>query len=284
LHRSPEVAAITNIAPDHLVDYGGSFEDYAAAKRRILDFQRADDWAVLNWDDPTLRRWGAGAEARLFTFNLAHSMEPGAYVRRGALTVRYRGQERPVMASDDLALPGAHNIANALCAIALGALHDVEADDMARALRAYRPGPHRLERVAEIAGITWVNDSKSTTPASTVAAIRAFGGRRLILLAGGKDKGLPSEELIEAMRLHVATLVAFGEWGPALAATATAGRVGEVRVAKGLPEAVELAAGLAQPGDVVLLSPAGTSFDQYPSYAARGEHFKTLVGELGREP
>ncbi len=280
--RSPHVGAVTNLAPDHLVDYGGSFERYIAAKKRILDFQGEDDWAVLNWDDATLRRWGAAATAQLFSFNLAHRMEPGAYLWRGQLTTRYQGREQTVLPAADLTAPGAHNVANALCAVAIGTLSGIGAEDMAQALRAYRPGAHRIETVAEIRGVMWVNDSKSTTPASTVAAIQAFSGRPLILLAGGKDKELPLEPLLAALQNHVQRLIAFGEWGPALAEAAAARGV-SAQVVKGVAEAVEAAAAQAKAGDVVLLSPAGTSFDAYPSYAKRGEHFIQLVRELAHQ-
>ncbi|MFN8499983.1 MAG: UDP-N-acetylmuramoyl-L-alanine--D-glutamate ligase [Anaerolineae bacterium] len=278
--RSPHVSAVTNLAADHLVDYGGSFEDYIAAKKRILDFQTADDWAVLNWDDPILRRWGALAQGQLFAFNLSHSMEPGAYVKKDVITIRHDGRERPVMPVADLGVPGAHNLANALCAVAIGAIQGVAPDAMAAALRAYRSGPHRLEQVAEIGGVTWVNDSKSTTPASSVAAICAFPGRPIVLLAGGKDKALPLDDLLAAIRQHTRALVTFGEWGPSLAAAARAAGAAEVHEGGSLSDAVALAAGLARPGEIVLLSPAGTSFDAYPSYAARGDHFKTLVKGL----
>ncbi|MFN8472030.1 MAG: UDP-N-acetylmuramoyl-L-alanine--D-glutamate ligase [Anaerolineae bacterium] len=278
--RSPNVSAVTNLAADHLVDYGGSFEDYIAAKKRILDFQTADDWAVLNWDDPILRRWGALAQAQLFSFNLSHAMNPGAYVKKGSITVQREGVERPVMPVADLAVPGAHNLANALCAVAIGTIQGVEPEAIAEALRAYRSGPHRLETVAEIGGVTWVDDSKSTTPASSVAAIRAFPGRSIVMLAGGKDKALPLDDLLAAIRQHARALVTFGEWGPALAAAARDAGVSDVREGGSLPDAVSLAASLARPGEIVLLSPAGTSFDAYPSYAARGDHFKTLVKGL----
>ncbi len=279
VQASPHVGAVTNLAPDHLVDYGGSFERYIAAKKRILDFQRADDWAVLNWDDPLLRQWGAQAEAQLFAFNLGHALEPGAYLKRGVLTTRYQGQEKAVLRADELHVPGQHNVANALCAVAIGTLQGVEPEAMARALQGYSAGPHRVQTVRERDGVQWVNDSKSTTPASTVAAVQAFPGRRIILLAGGKDKGLPLDDLVKAVQKSVARVVAFGEWGPALAEAVQPTGVA-VETARGVAEAVEMAARLAQPGDVVLFSPAGTSFDAYASYAARGEHFIQLVGSL----
>lgn len=276
---SPHVGAVTNLAPDHLVDYGGSFERYIAAKKRILDFQRADDWAALNWDDPLLRQWGSQAEGQLFSFNLSHAMEPGAYLHKGKMTVRYQGQTHIVMPAAALAAPSNHNIANALCAIAIGTIHEVDPADMAQALVGYQVGPHRIQTVAQVRGVTWVNDSKSSTPASTVAAIRAYAGQRIILLAGGKDKDLPMDELVAAIRQYVTTVIAFGEWGPALADAAKTSGV-SVYIAKGVPQAVEQAAALAKAGDVVLLSPGGTSFDAYTSYAARGDHFIQLVNEL----
>ena len=279
LDRSPHVAAVTNLAPDHLVDYGGSFDEYIAAKRHILDYQTEGDWAVLNWDDPILRQWGAAAAAQPFAFSLAHRMEPGAYLWQGHLAYRRDGVEHTVMPAAEMPAPGLHNVANALCAVAIGALHDVPAETMAGALRGYKTGAHRLEPLGMVGGAEWVNDSKSTTPASAVAAIRAFPNRRVILLAGGMDKGLPIDELLQAIGQRVAALVAFGAWGPSLAEAAQTAGV-PVAVATGVAEAVEAAARLARPGDVVLFSPGGTSFDAYPSYARRGEHFTQLVREL----
>lgn len=286
LDESPWIAAVTNIAPDHLVDYGGDYTAYQAAKRRILAFQTRDDWAVLNADDPTTRAWTAACRARAALFSRGDVPGDGAFVREGHMMVRWNGQEESVCAVRDLRVPGAHNVENALCAATIAALCGIDARAVGEALKHYTAGEHRLEFVGDWNGIAVYNDSKSTTPSSTVAAIRAFPNRSLILLAGGRDKGLPLDELAREIVGNVKYLIAFGEAAETLVQAVgrrtekrpfRKAQDGRWRVATTLDEAVEMAVRLARPGDVILLSPACTSFDAFRSYAERGQRFKELV-------
>jgi UDP-N-acetylmuramoylalanine--D-glutamate ligase len=276
LDTSPWIAAVTNIAPDHLVDYGGDYAAYQAAKHRILAFQTPEDWAVLNADDPTTRAWATTCRAGPLLFSRSEVPGDGAFVREGRIVVRVGTAEEPICGVGDLRVRGAHNLENALCATAIAALCGIAAQDIGQALTQYTTGEHRLEFVGEWRGIAVYNDSKSTTPSSTLAAIRAFPDRPLILLAGGRDKGLPMDELARAIARQVRHFIAFGEAAETLVG-AVEGQGGRGHRVPTLDEAVELALRLARPGDVVLLSPACTSFDAFQSYAERGRYFKALV-------
>ncbi len=286
LDESPWIAAVTNIAPDHLVDYDGDYRAYKAAKRRIIDFQSRHDWAVLNHDDPITRAWLAACQAQPFPFSRRTVLDHGIFVRDDALVVRHHEDEAIICRIDALQARGAHNVENALCAAGIGVIVGIPAEDMAAALVAYKPGEHRLEFVGEWNGIEFYNDSKSTTPSSTVAAVRAFPGRSVILLAGGRDKGLPWDELSQVVNESCKEVIVFGEARDMLEqifSTPESRPAREVRrklsikSCETLAQAVETAIQDAESGDVVLLSPACTSFDAYESYAERGRHFKHLV-------
>jgi len=290
LDRSPWIACITNIQPDHLVDYGGSFEAYQAAKRRIVAYQGHGDWSVLNLDDPITADVARSVRGRLFPFSRRLEPDQGAYVRAGRIAFRRGRREESVCAIDELKLRGEHNLENVLAAVAIGALCEIPAARMGEAVTQFMAGEHRIEFVREWRGVSFYNDSKSTTPASTLAAVRSFPGQPIVLLAGGRDKGLPWSELAQAIQARVRYLIAFGE-----AAALIADEMSRVTTAIKLPSqpggtVVERAESLeaafaraievAQPGDVVLLSPACTSFDAFNDYAERGRRFKALVEQL----
>ena len=289
LDESPWIAAVTNIAPDHLVDYDGDYRAYKAAKRRIIDFQSQDDWAVLNHDDPITRAWLAACPAQPFPFSRQAVLSEGAFVRDDTIVVRCDDGEATICRTDEIQARGSHNLENALCAAAVAALVGISAEDIGAALTVYTPGEHRLEFVAEWSGVAFYNDSKSTTPASTIAAIRSFPDRPVILLAGGRDKGLPWDELARVVRTSCKEVIAFGEARDILeqAFAAPDSESPDQQVAgppikkcATLEQAVEVAVSDARPGDVVLLSPACTSFDAFESYAERGRVFKHLVGTV----
>lgn len=294
LDESPWIAAVTNIAPDHLVDYGGDYRAYKAAKRRIIDFQSHQDWAVLNHDDPITRAWLAACLAQPFPFSRQKVLGQGVFVRDESIVVRRNEGEAAICPANALQAPGLHNLENALCAAAIGALAGISTDDIGVALKGYSPGEHRLEFVGEWNGVQFYNDSKSTTPSSTVAAVRAFRDRPVILLAGGRDKGLPWDELARVVNESCKEVIAFGETRDILARVfavpasepAAGARVAPsaefrsgvtIKTCATLEEAFETAIGDAESGDVVLLSPACTSFDAFNDYAERGRYFKHLV-------
>jgi UDP-N-acetylmuramoylalanine--D-glutamate ligase len=282
---SPRVAAVLNIAPNHL-DRHKTMEAYIAAKQRILDFQDVEDVAVLGYDDPNARSLAAAVRGRLRFFSREREVARGAFLREGTLFLRLGSEAWPICRVEEVRLRGRHNLWNVLAAAAVAGSLGADIGAIREAVLTFSGVPHRLERVREVRGVLYVNDSIATTPERVRVALEAFE-EPIVLLAGGRDKGLPWEETAEVIARRVRVLIAFGELGDRIveAARAARARVDGVvlehleRVAT-LEEAVARAAGLAQPGEVVLLSPGGTSFDAYRDFEERGMHFRQLVEAL----
>jgi UDP-N-acetylmuramoylalanine--D-glutamate ligase len=279
--RSPQVAGVLNLTPNHL-DRHGTMDAYAAAKSNILRHQDAGDVAVLGWDDPGARALAPLARGRLACFSAEQPVDAGAYRDGEALIYRWEGQAQPVAPLDEVTLRGPHNVLNVLAAIALSGAAGAPPEAMRAGLRGFSGVAHRLELVAERNGVRWYNDSIATAPERVLAALQSFD-EPLVLLLGGRDKKLPWGDLAARVRERVKHVVVFGEAAALIAeALAQAGVPGE-RVTHGgnLAGAVALAARRAQPGDVVLLSPGGTSFDEFRDFEVRGERFRRLVERLG---
>jgi UDP-N-acetylmuramoylalanine--D-glutamate ligase len=298
---SPPIATILNITPNHL-DRHATMESYIAAKMHILDHQKPGDVAVLNLDNRVTRSVAEEAAARgqrVLWFGLEQAVDEGAFLQGDELVLRLAGRTEVLCRTKDLKLLGHHNLANSLAACALAAsvsmIHQPAARSMElpvealhRTLASFRGVEHRLELVRDQGGVRWYNDSIATTPERTVAALRSFDAP-IVLLAGGRDKHLPWDEMADLTWRKVRHLILFGEAASLIeramhdaqqAAPGTPYQTG-ISHAGTLQRAVELAARLAQPGDVVLLSPGGTSFDAYQDFVARGEHFRQLVRALG---
>lgn len=285
--RSPHVAAITNIAPSHMDRYP-TMEEYIALKRRIFAYQRPQDWAIFNLDDPVTRAMAEDTTARPLCFSQTQPVPEGAMVRDGWVVLRREGKERRVLPVAEVKLLGQHNLDNVLAACAAAMACDIESQDMARAVREFRGVEHRLELVAHIGDVAFYNDSIATTPQRTIAGLRSFS-QPIVLLVGGREKHLPLEELAKEVRYRCRAVVLFGEAAPLLEEAFTwgshdaqGGTPGLARAAT-MEEAVPVAWGLAKPGDVVLLSPACTSFDQFANFEERGRAFKALVAQLSRD-
>lgn len=280
---SPQVAAVLNITPNHL-DRHHTLELYAAAKARILDFQKADDVAVLNREDPgtwLLRQRVAG---ELMTFGLAEPQDgDAAYVSREAIWLRSAGHVQPVGPLSEVSLRGGHNLLNVLAACAIAACVGITPQAMREAIRDFRGLAHRLEFVRRVRDVDWYNDSIATAPERAIAAMRAFK-EPLVLLAGGRDKELPWEAFAEMACRRVRHLILFGEAADKIAAAIrnVPGWDASLSLERcaSLDEAVLAAARAAKPGDVVLLAPGGTSFDQFTDFEDRGDRFRQLVMEL----
>ena len=276
--RSPHVAAITNVTPNHLDRY--SWEAYVQLKRNLVAYQTGDDIAVLNYDNDVTRSF-SGATAATVHYTTADSTPApgdGAYLRSGIVTLRRDGDDVPVLPAADIPLRGSHNIENVLTATATAAACGIEPEAMAAAVRSFAGVPHRLEIVATRDGATWVNDSIATTPERTLAGMRSFT-EPLVLLLGGREKNLPLDEMAREAASRCRAVICFGEARDRLAAASRAAGAATDTAAT-LADAVALAARRAQPGDVVLLSPACTSFDAYDNFERRGEEFRALVGAL----
>ncbi|OGX40152.1 MAG: UDP-N-acetylmuramoylalanine--D-glutamate ligase [Omnitrophica WOR_2 bacterium RIFCSPHIGHO2_02_FULL_68_15] len=271
----PAIACVLNVTPNHL-DRHASFEDYAAAKRRLLTQQGRFGWAVVNADDPVCQAMASAAPGRRLEFSVQRPVR-GAYLADGALWLVLRARRYRVMAAEEIPLLGPHNTANALAAIAIGGLLGLDPDTMAAAIRRFRGLPHRLERVADWRGITFINDSKSTTVEAGLRALECCPGKA-VLIAGGKDKGSDFTVLRRPAGRMVRAAVLIGADAPRLASALEP--VVPVRRAGTLCEAVQTAVRLAQPGDWVLLSPMCTSFDMFQDFEDRGAQFTDAVRAL----
>jgi UDP-N-acetylmuramoylalanine--D-glutamate ligase len=282
---SPNVAAILNITPNHL-DRHGTMADYTAAKARILDFQTKENVAVLGRDDPGAWNLRDRVKGKLLSFGLSNlSIEQsGTYVSDGLYHLRDGDAYILLPIQNAIHLRGDHNRLNVLAAVTIGHAAGLSLDAMLEAIDSFHGVPHRLELVRELHGVKWYNDSIATAPERTMAAIRSFD-EPVVLMLGGKDKDLPWEDLAVLVRERVDHVVVFGQAAEKILGALAGPNSGEKRPysiqrSDGLQEAVRQAAELAEPGDVVLLSPGGTSFDQFNDFAERGEWFRKWVQEL----
>jgi UDP-N-acetylmuramoylalanine--D-glutamate ligase len=266
---APAVGTWLNLAPDHL-DNHASLAEYTAAKARIWAHQTPDQVAIGNADDPVVAAHLAAAPGRHVTFGLAHDAD---HHLDGDRLVLAGGQTLAAVGELHRAFP--HDLSNALAAAA-STLHGGGSVEGARAaLRSFRGLPHRVALVGESGGVRWFDDSKATAPHATRAAVRGF--ESVVLIAGGRNKGLDLTELAEESA-HIRAVVAIGEAAGDVAAAFDGRR--PVSTASTMDEAVDAAASLARPGDVVLLSPACASFDWYDSYAQRGDDYARAVRSL----
>jgi len=277
----PRIAVLLNVMPDHLDRYH-SMEEYTEAKLRIFANQGPGDAFVGNLDDPAIGALAEGDGAsripsRAYWFGLTPRRMTTLYVRRERITYApVTGDPRPVdiMPVSEIPLVGEHNVANVLAAILVGLAAGIEPEELRAGVRTFKPLPHRLQTVADVGGLLFVDDSKSTAPGSVVAALESFD-RPIVLIAGGKSKGAEFREMGAAIDRKAKAVVLIGEAGDEIAKSVRAAQI--VR-APSMEEAVRLARSLAQPGDVVLLSPGCASFDMFNSAEERGEVFARAVG------
>lgn len=311
IRRSPGLAVVTNLSPNHL-DWHGSFDAYEQAKQHIMRYQSPEGRVVLNADDERLRGWASLCPGRVAWFSMAGPVETGCYLRDSQVVFRdssgecdatgecgssgERGSsderdlvgesgppgERAVCSVDSLRLPGSHNVANLLAAVTAACLGGIPASVIRSVVESFRGVEHRLEQVAVINGVGYYNDSACTTPASTVTALRAFDAP-VVLIAGGYDKGTAFDEMASAAVRRARAVVLIGTTADTIERAirkdgATPAPV--VARADTLDDAVRQSAGLARPGDVVVLSPGCASYDMFTNFEERGQRFKEAVAAL----
>jgi UDP-N-acetylmuramoylalanine--D-glutamate ligase len=271
----PRVAVILNVTPDHL-DRHGSFEAYVAAKARILEHQRPDDTAVLAADDPVVAAMAEKARGRVWRFSLRHGASCEATLDAGAALVR-GGDVCARIPLELLRLRGSHNLENVLAALLCVTALGVDPERAARALPSFEGLPHRMELVRRRGEVAFVNDSKGTNVGAALRSLESFS-QPVVWIGGGKDKGLDFSALAPLAERRMRASVLIGEAAEKLSAVLDQ----HTRVYRepSIEAAVERAAELAQPGDVVLLSPACASFDQFRNYEDRGERFRAAVKAL----
>ena len=272
----PKIAVVLNVTPDHL-DRHRTLENYVDAKARIFENQGADDFTVLNEDDPTCAALAERTRAQVFWFSRQKEVKQGAWVRDGKILFRDGTGQREIMQVAEIPLKGAHNLENVLAAACAASLMGCAPEKIGQAVRAFKAVEHRLEFVATVRGVDYYNDSKATNVDATIKALESFpAGIHLIL--GGKDKGSDYTVLNDLLRERVTRVYTIG---------AAAGKIEsqlrnvEVVHAETLENAVRKASVAARPGEVVLLAPACASFDQFKSYEHRGKMFKEIVRGLG---
>ncbi|MBW3576465.1 MAG: UDP-N-acetylmuramoyl-L-alanine--D-glutamate ligase [Actinobacteria bacterium] len=270
----PAVGVLLNLAPDHL-DWHGDVAAYGAAKARLWQAQQEGDWAVGNLDDePSAALVRRHAPARVAWFSHTTVPELGVGVDGGRLVTQLPHRSGVVMDTGELGSAAPHHLANVAAAACAALLGGASPEPVADAARAYRPGRHRLELVADHGGVRWVNDSKATNPHAAAAALKAATtdhGRSVVWIAGGRRKGVDLAVLADELGC-VRHAVLIGEAAPELADIAAQADVAVTR-ARSIEEAVAVAADLTRPGDTVLLAPACASFDQFRDYAERGDRF-----------
>jgi UDP-N-acetylmuramoylalanine--D-glutamate ligase len=279
----PRISAILNLSPDHLDRYH-SMDEYGEAKFRIFANQGPGDTFVGNLDDPIIGELAEGESAhrvpaRAWWFSLAPHRMSTVYVRNERITFAPpMGDPRPVeiMPVSEIPLLGRHNVSNVLAALAIGLAADLDPAALRAAVRDFQPLAHRLQFVTEQGGIEYVDDSKSTNPGSVVAALEAFS-KPIVLIAGGKSKRTDFRAMGEAIRRRVKAVVLIGEAADEIASAIDSKNSAR---ANSMDEAVSIARSLAQPGDVVLLSPGCASFDMFANAEARGDAFARAATAL----
>jgi UDP-N-acetylmuramoylalanine--D-glutamate ligase len=285
--RSPHVACVLNVTPNHLDRY--TWDQYSALKLRILQFQTRDDICVLGLDDEVACSFATESPGRVVWFSSRRVPQgDGACLREGWVVWRKGTVESKLLPVDAIPLRGAHNVSNVLAAVAVAGAVGLDFAAIERAVRNFAPVPHRLELVRTVDGVSYYNDSIATTPERTLAGLAAFE-EPIVLLLGGREKNLPLDVLAKTAIERCRAVICFGEAAPLLeAALGAAARAvlpsGQPRAIERrgtLEEAVTVARASAQPGDVVLLSPACTSFDAYANFEERGEAFRRIVNSFG---
>lgn len=270
----PQIAVITNIYEAHL-DYHGSRNNYVAAKWAIQKNMTSSEYLVINWDSEELRRLSSQSNATIIPFSREMTLENGAYLSEG--TLYYRSEK--IIDAEELGVPGQHNIENALAAIAVAKVKNISNESIQVALTHFHGVPHRTQYVTTINDRKFYNDSKATNSLATEMALSGFNNEKVILLAGGLDRGNSFDELIPALR-GLKAVVLFGETKNKLAKTAKKAGINEILFTENVETAVPLAYKYSKAGDNILLSPANASWDQYPSFEIRGNKFVQAVEKL----
>ena len=274
----PKVAVVMNLTPDHL-DRHKTMEAYAAAKANIFKNQGPEEYLLLNKDDAIVAAMAAGAKSRVYYFSQQEILEEGIWLEDGNLVYRLdkNGAPQVLIPAAEIGIVGSHNWQNAMAASLAALLMGQQPEIIAERLRAFKGVAHRMEPVATIDGVLYVNDSKGTNPDSTEKALGSYGERPIVLIAGGRNKGSDMAVLVPLMRAHCRGVVLVGEaTGDFIDAFERTGYTAYV-CADSFEDAVAKAREMAQSGDVVLLSPACASWDMFDNFEQRGDLFKELV-------
>ncbi|MBP8612549.1 MAG: UDP-N-acetylmuramoyl-L-alanine--D-glutamate ligase [Candidatus Atribacteria bacterium] len=276
----PKVSVFLNLTEDHLDRYK-TMEEYFEAKKRIFMNQNETDFAVLNFDDVNLLELSKSLKPNVFFFSSKNLVEKGAFLYKDEVFFIKAKDKKPkkIIDRSNIRLPGLHNVENVLASITASMLLDVPVEIIKEGIETFKGLEHRLEFVRVLNGVTYVNDSKSTTPDSTIKALEAFN-QKVILILGGSSKNNSFKKLAELFDLHVKFLILLGETADEIERAAKLAQFDKYAKVNSLREAVDFAKSIAKSGDIVLLSPACASFDMFKNFEDRGEKFKEIVNTL----
>lgn len=282
MRKSPDVAVVTNVAPNHL-DVHKDMDEYIDAKKNVLAHQNAFSRTVLNDDNEITRGFASEVRGQYMHFSMTSPVSNGAWLAEdGTIYMAYRRMIAPIMNKDDIAIIGDHNVANYLAAIS-AVWGYAGADSIVKVAREFKGVEHRIEHVRTLNGVKYYNDSIASSPSRTIAGLKAFK-ERIILIAGGYDKHIPFEPLVPYIDEKVKILILSGPTAKKIEEAIKAQKLknNDLKIyhSSGMEESVKLAHELAVEGDIVSLSPACASFDAYRNFADRGNHFKELVNKL----
>ncbi len=275
----PKVSTIINITEDHLNRHH-TMENYINAKARVFKNQDKTDFTILNYDDSIVRDLGKNSNGNVLYFSIKEEVKQGAYLdKNNNIVIKVDGKELVLMNKSELSLPGNHNLENAMSAILMAYVLNIDTDVIIDTLRTFKGVEHRLEFVTNKDGIMFVNDSKGTNPDSTIKAITSYE-KPIVLIAGGYEKQSDFTEMIKYATKNVKALVLLGQTAEKIETTAKEHGIDNISKVEDMEAAVKKAYEIAESGDVVLLSPACASWDMYPNFEARGLDFKENIYKL----
>lgn len=272
---SPQVAIITNLTPDHL-DRHKTIENYLETKIRIFENQTKNDFLILNWDDPIIKKVGKRSKGRVLYFSRKEKVLEGAFLKDGFLTVSWNGKEEKVIKPEDIFIKGAHNLENAMCGVLAGIVKGIPIELIATALKEFKGVEHRLEFSGEYEGVHYINDSKGTNPDASLKALASYD-QPIVIIAGGRNKGNSFKEYAEVIKNKCKFAVLIGESKDEIKEELDKLGFQDYYLTDDFEEAVFKTLQVSKKGDVVLLSPACASWDMFPNYEVRGNKFKELV-------
>ena len=282
IEMSPHISIVTNIAPNHL-DRHKTMENYIGAKKAIIHYQQEDDYAIMNYDDPTLKKWEGESSGRHLWFSAASELEHGAFLKNNELIINHNSKRTVIPCSTQIKIKGIHNWQNIMAASYAAILMHADVESIKNAITGFTGLEHRLEHVNTINEVQYYNDSKATTPEAATAGIKAFDNPT-ILIAGGYDKQVSLHQFaLECVRNTKCVILIGGtaETIQKLIQDIKGEKIKpDVYMAASLDESVKKASEIAEPGDIVLLSPACASFGMFANYEERGKEFKELVRDI----
>jgi UDP-N-acetylmuramoylalanine--D-glutamate ligase len=279
----PNISVILNITPDHLDRYGNDFDLYAAAKFRITEYQNTDDWFIFNYDDPTIKAFveklqDSNKHPKLWSFSNQQEVPEGAFVRNNDIIFKFNNKEETLMPVNEVGLNGRHNLNNGLATALAARAAEIKNDAIRESLRSFMGVEHRLENVRVLDGVKYINDSKATNVNAVWFALDSIHVP-MTLIIGGRDKGNDYTEIVDLIKEKVHTIIAIGESQNRI--EEQLGQAAPIfKKANDMAEAVRMARKGAKKGEVVLLSPACSSFDMFDDYEHRGRVFKDEVHKL----